>query len=850
MSSASQTQIHVEQSSVPQLGANVLKECTNIIHAACVHRKLVEDGMLQQLMNDIRGLASVVTETSSLWCLDAPPTASSDFDRILFLRRPLFYNCSSTLKVFSKILAVPMAEVIEGYGLGMMPLDWNIFAWKVNTHTVAMELVRDVLNSGQIPKPVALRELKEQAKFLRYAADQADGRGKHSDPLREPIFAFWEDMRLVEDLYKTCKRYIANMRGLNLGNTAESNISKDATNNNSVHYEHLSGTHTNSSTPDPFSTNTKEVCDVQNVLEAAGCEDEGAGDSLCATSLQETTPAQTNTSTMSFQNAPGNRSERDLIFSPVDTLKVYPALSESSCSLVDQPTADIGEDQTPSRQPITVTTSTSRILDTQAHVLAVSPAYAIQTAEMFPVGTSSTAPSLCNLQATPDSPKPLYQWTRAEKTQGNNGLITLTDVDSDEQFRASQNELLGSTSVAAASVFADSTKENAPLSHTALEYLRLDIEEPGTESLSTPSMVLNDAASIRQCIKQRKYTRAENLLENMSFRDTLTLSERTSLAELFYVAALFDSVISLLRVPLTALLEDPVGASHVDHLLAKTYFALGIHDRAIGHCKLSISKKEKKMDHANPSLLESRELLIQLMQSTGSIDQPAQLRRKYFTSEQRAFLLSLDALEEVLRSNNKRVARDIMTRLLDDLSDRSGLSSQQYRHWLETFKTWDFSASILGFSKEESLLTILLDSNALDYVTLLCLRGNVTPGLPAGRTRPALDAMLRWVTKFGAINSLELLQTLLDAGADIEADGTGMTNWRRLEGSSNCVSMTPLHLATDSGFASNVQYLVDRGANVNARTRDGKTALMLAWLNGHLDIVGILRGAIGQDQTN
>ncbi|KAL4800150.1 hypothetical protein BDV19DRAFT_384510 [Aspergillus venezuelensis] len=214
----SQTHTHMQQSSLPQMGASVLRECTNIIHAAYVHRKLVEDEMLQQLMNDIRldsGLASVVTETSSLWCLDAPPAASSDFDRILFLRMSLFYSCSITLKVFSEMLAVPIAEV--------------------NIHTVAMELVRDVLNrSGQIPKTVGLREFKEQAKYLGYSADKADGCRKHGDLLMEQIFSSWEDMRLLEDLYTTCKRYITDLEVLDPCHTVESNMSKNATTNKSV----------------------------------------------------------------------------------------------------------------------------------------------------------------------------------------------------------------------------------------------------------------------------------------------------------------------------------------------------------------------------------------------------------------------------------------------------------------------------------------------------------------------------------------------------------------------------------------------------------------------------------------
>ncbi|KAL4938783.1 hypothetical protein BDV06DRAFT_225661 [Aspergillus oleicola] len=86
------------------------QKCTNILHAAYVHRKLVEDEVLQQLLNDVRGLASYVTEMASLWCLDAPSTVFSGFDRILSLRKSPFYNFSIDYQVFYKMLAVPMSE--------------------------------------------------------------------------------------------------------------------------------------------------------------------------------------------------------------------------------------------------------------------------------------------------------------------------------------------------------------------------------------------------------------------------------------------------------------------------------------------------------------------------------------------------------------------------------------------------------------------------------------------------------------------------------------------------------------------------------------------------------------------
>jgi hypothetical protein len=40
--------------STAQVAAAVLKACTNVIHAAYIHRKMVDDEMLLQILNDVR----------------------------------------------------------------------------------------------------------------------------------------------------------------------------------------------------------------------------------------------------------------------------------------------------------------------------------------------------------------------------------------------------------------------------------------------------------------------------------------------------------------------------------------------------------------------------------------------------------------------------------------------------------------------------------------------------------------------------------------------------------------------------------------------------------------------------
>ena len=52
---------------------------------------------------------------------------------------------------------------------------------------------------------------------------------------------------------------------------------------------------------------------------------------------------------------------------------------------------------------------------------------------------------------------------------------------------------------------------------------------------------------------------------------------------------------------------------------------------------------------------------------------------------------------------------------------------------------------------------------------------------------------------------------------------------------------TPLHIASEEGFKDIVEYLIDRGANVNIKEpSEGRTPLHLASQRGYVDIVGLL----------
>ena len=77
-------------------------------------------------------------------------------------------------------------------------------------------------------------------------------------------------------------------------------------------------------------------------------------------------------------------------------------------------------------------------------------------------------------------------------------------------------------------------------------------------------------------------------------------------------------------------------------------------------------------------------------------------------------------------------------------------------------------------------------------------------------------------------NSLSQLNEALEAGADVNAENAGLT-----------VLMT----AASNGRTAIVKALIEKGANVNSRTRAGKTALSYATRRGHTAIVTLLRNA-------
>lgn len=79
--------------------------------------------------------------------------------------------------------------------------------------------------------------------------------------------------------------------------------------------------------------------------------------------------------------------------------------------------------------------------------------------------------------------------------------------------------------------------------------------------------------------------------------------------------------------------------------------------------------------------------------------------------------------------------------------------------------------------------------------------------------------------------SIHLAGILLSKGADIEDSATG----GHIEG------YTPLMIAARNNKLELVNFLIKNGANVNAKSKDGNTALSLAVKKGHQRIIDVLK---------
>jgi hypothetical protein len=76
-------------------------------------------------------------------------------------------------------------------------------------------------------------------------------------------------------------------------------------------------------------------------------------------------------------------------------------------------------------------------------------------------------------------------------------------------------------------------------------------------------------------------------------------------------------------------------------------------------------------------------------------------------------------------------------------------------------------------------------------------------------------------------DNVDVVRMLVDGGADVDVDEPGN-------------HIRPLHNAATNGCSHVCEFLLKHGANMDAQTAQGNTALHLAAANGHADIVSLL----------
>ncbi|KAL2844114.1 hypothetical protein BJY01DRAFT_248356 [Aspergillus pseudoustus] len=355
-------------------------------------------------------------------------------------------------------------------------------------------------------------------------------------------------------------------------------------------------------------------------------------------------------------------------------------------------------------------------------------------------------------------------------------------------------------------------------------------DTPSAASLKTED---ERVGYLRQLItNNEQHEKDSDSLHSLICSFSLSVPAKLTVAERLYTTGKPDSTTRLLQLPLSEFPSDPIVRARLNHVLAKGYFAVGNIDRAIDNCKLSQIARKKALGHHHPLFLESTELLIHLFRATDRITGNATLRQ--FKPYQEEFLEQIDDLE-VAFTMSKEDALGSMIELFATLEHEDSNPARSLLERLGHFTTWDFAVDVLGFGNRTSLLTILADINDYDRLMLLAIRGNVTPNLPPGRTRPVLDALLRSAALAG---NKERVTLLLEIGADIEANRSGLKHSRELGPGYD--SMTPLHLAANMNHIAVVQALVKHGANKEARDFGNNTPLMLADQNGHTDVVELL----------
>jgi ankyrin repeat protein len=192
-----------------------------------------------------------------------------------------------------------------------------------------------------------------------------------------------------------------------------------------------------------------------------------------------------------------------------------------------------------------------------------------------------------------------------------------------------------------------------------------------------------------------------------------------------------------------------------------------------------------------------------------------------------------DSTEDAKKNLARTVRRKGHTYVNPDRFDGSERSSKDYISIarsaapLDTVEPEDLQGVLIGSSEAKSAgtaLQIATKAGSLDIIQLLLDHGadiNASPAAQEGMT--ALQAASR-------AGSLDVVRRLLEAGADVNASPALHSG------------MTALQAASRAGSLDIVQLLLDHGADINASpaAQEGMTALQAASRAGSLDVVRCL----------
>jgi uncharacterized protein len=159
----------------------------------------------------------------------------------------------------------------------------------------------------------------------------------------------------------------------------------------------------------------------------------------------------------------------------------------------------------------------------------------------------------------------------------------------------------------------------------------------------------------------------------------------------------------------------------------------------------------------------------------------------------------------------------------------------------------------------ETALTLALERARLDLVRLLVDRGaDVNARNRFGR--PALILAIEMLRPYSGMDesaAVALIKAMLDKGADVNAKDSGQTTVTMVanEGfgvrgvmtetgpGGNVDGRTPLMTAVRMGDTQAIRVLLAKGADVNAKDSEGKTALMLATERNNAKLIELLQQA-------